>query len=616
MKTFPQVNFFPVCWMGMIFFALMMGCNNGFEPNNPDQQDTIPDQPVGTDSFIPIAVQVLNVDPNAKPDTSYHPQAVSISITDTNGQLLSSTGQSFSEQAEFETQVGVANLKLPVSALELSGTGLYSFTIAARAPGFLDVIKTVTVSNPQPTFIQLFMVPDDPGISLAGIDLVRDDFPVLPNGQVQGTISKIIGTVNNVSNQPILTAQIIIPEGTTLLNETRTAPINGAVGRARFNLSLFDPRSEIALRTFPGDFFWTDAVNLDGENIATLNEPAFFKTSGFLDLEITVGNQVVGGFDKSATLILTINDQSNELGLDKLDNLPLWHLEEQGTSREIERAATKEIEPGVFEYRYTVEGVEDLIAGEVQTYCSTTIQVENPGGFKTRYISASTVGLLPRLSNGNVVNLIDNSVFDVQLEVPENEVFDFRVHETCSISSTSAVEDRYDACLAGAITVPEPATVIGCEKIEIQITCPENGNCYTLDAVGLNFGINSLFYNYAGSFTDGQIYFDLNKMGNGNLLNFLIWFGNGTATPCNGPGGSVCYIARVCLPPCTGNVPLDQIFAAGAQIVTCQKDLPNSEPCDKLTIIRLELTTNCDAIFGPIMPGDPVTCIPDQPDCP
>lgn len=129
--------------------------------------------------------------------------------------------------------------------------------------------------------------------------------------------------------------------------------------------------------------------------------------------------------------------------------------------------------------------------------------------------------------------------------------------------------------------------------------------------------IPSFIYNYAGSFTGGQINFDLNKMGNGNILNFLIWFGNGTGIQCNGPNGSVCYIARVCFPPCNGNMPLDQIFATGAQIVTCQKDLPGNEPCDKMTIIRLILNTNCDAIFGTSMPGDPVTCIPaNQPNCP
>ncbi|MEL7123394.1 MAG: hypothetical protein AAFO07_28370 [Bacteroidota bacterium] len=581
---------------------------------NADQPKEDPDAKPVLSSYIPITLQFLNADPTAESDLKIHPQEVRIEVYDSLNGLSSITGRKLGPRFRMVSSVGIVNLKLPKVFVTQAEEGRYSFTVSLKAPGFLGTNKTVILSDTLASYFPIYMVNNNENTKTPGIKVQTGTIPLGAEGRIEKEL--ILGTsVLDENNDTLISAKVIIKEGTQLLNKNQTNTVNN-VNSINYKLGLFDARFKTSLNAFPGNFFVTNARSSSGKSIANPAEPIFLNTFGHLKLNFfTEGSEgiEVGAFSQPAVVRFRIHDPSKELNSSDFDSIHLWHFNEASNLWVEETESTFEEDEGdVVEWVGPLVGLPDVVVSQSDIPCNTLIKINNnPGVFKTRFIQVSTPHSQPLLPNGNVINLKENSTYPLPIVVPNGAMVNLDIFETCSPVPATNIDTsgQFSACRTGQISVPDPPSPVACEELVVQIGCPNTGNCYLLDAVGFNFNIGSGIYNYFGSLTGGRILFDANKIANNNILNFLLWFDdNGNSNFCTLQNGSVCFSGQMCLlPDCQINnsgssgVPNDLFINPIAQgafnIVVCRESTQNGI-CAHRTRIKIDLQTNCETIFG------------------
>ncbi|MCB0552716.1 MAG: hypothetical protein KDD02_04120 [Phaeodactylibacter sp.] len=326
----------------------------------------VEEEPTTRDPIIaPISFVFYDV---ATPDNK-NVQNVTVSIIDPLEQVRTSGGFKLSK---IELSEGIMTLGIK-EGTSLSSASPYSFSILAEAPGFSDIVQTITVSADNPMHIPIYMA--NLNSPPPGVETMVQDFAISGSSLSEG-----LGL-----NIPVASGggiQLNIPQGTKLLCDG--IPIKGDAGYLR--IAYGDPLSQAASLAFPNGPIVTNAVSRNGAVLASPRSPIFFQTLGWITIDIKTKYGEVNGFSDSMSITLPINreqinPETNEpyaVG----QSVPVWSLDEQtGIWREELSSPLEfqgENEPLVARFKVTHLSTWNLDF-KTNICSSVTFDVENTG---------------------------------------------------------------------------------------------------------------------------------------------------------------------------------------------------------------------------------------------
>lgn len=523
----------PSCILFIPFFAvlLLLGCEDEF-PTDDDDEKTL------EAISVPIAIQVLNAAGMDAPD---QPENVSVEIDDPAGQLITAARNPIPEAMVLPDGIMSLGLKQGVS---YSPDTPYVFTVRAFADGFLENTQTVTITTRVPKYEPVYLV--DRNNPPLGTRFSSNVTAFGNNAVVTNTLS-IQASVSNESENPAdstLTATITINEGTQLLNKDYSRPIQTDPGEVTVTLGNFNPRYRPAANAFPGGALVYNAVDASGENLATPSNPFVFATYGYLNVEMRVGEEEVGGFEGE------LPEVSMEVASDFInpgtgnpvqaqDIIPIWSLNSK-TGQWVKEADISIVEvEGKLMANFKIPHLSYWNLDSRTGKCDNPVVInldnsENP--FRVRYIDLVDDGgaiVTPfRNTAGNVFHLPAGATtsFDI-INTPPATDFGIQVHQTFQESSAVVLTETFSTCATEpdaipAVNVDLPDDGGNCRQLVFEITCPGTGECLFLpSSVALWVSVNSGTQMLAGFFDGlGRVDFDLTNIDAGDDLDFIIWY--------------------------------------------------------------------------------------------
>jgi len=219
---------------------------------------------------------------------------------------------------------GVMSIGLSPKA-RFSAEKPYLFYIQAEADGYMANLAPVVVTTNSSIYVPVFMAKlSDLPIGRGLITSVNEII-----GISEGTIQRDekIEAKSDTSGPNI---RISISKGTKLYYQNKK-PYDKE--KLFYRLLCGNPIDSAANRVFPGGFEVNDAVNQQGERIASAQNPSFFMSAGWLSLEMnSEEGQIVDGFDRPFVVEMSIPEKvigPTSIPVKVGDIIPLWSLNSQ-----------------------------------------------------------------------------------------------------------------------------------------------------------------------------------------------------------------------------------------------------------------------------------------------
>ncbi len=321
----------------------------------------------------PVAIAFIN----ANPVKLQNIKKVNVTLIDPDSMVVASGNIPFQT---LEIENGVMNVGLKLKA-KISNESPYRFRIKAEAEGYVPTMQTIVLEDESPKYFPVYMASIEeppPGMSTAVSSLPVSSGGIIPSGQ---TISTKTG---NKINQSL---KITIQDSTRLLRNKE--PINDVQEEAKLDISFGNPLVIEAGRTFPGGFRVSDALDSNGEIIASPSDPFYFSSAGWVTMNMKVGDQEVNGFDKPLIASMEINPELFNSNTGKLyqpgDTIPIWSQNEVGVWFEELMGVIEKNEKGTLEVNFKINHLSTWNIDNKVNPCpgDISIQVDNQLGVAT-----------------------------------------------------------------------------------------------------------------------------------------------------------------------------------------------------------------------------------------
>lgn len=378
MEAAKNSSFFskPINWIALLaaiillIILILKWCDNknGIKLNDP----------------IKAPVAIAFIDANRYLNTQI--PDVKVTLIDPDSMVVTSNGFSFSS---ILVPGGVMSLGLKLKA-SLSAEKPYRFTIKAESEGYSPNYRSILITEDKGYYIPIFMAKvDDPPEGMAGF---AGAIPV-EDSQNPTTLTLTPNFVNNVSSA----VNVEIPEGTLFMRDQ--CLIAADADSISYRFTFASPRNIAAGRTFPGGSLVTDAVDANGEIIATPSAPFYFASAGWMTLEMKAGGENINRFSKPIRLQIPISDSlinpKTQMLYKAGDKVDTWSLNERGVWQQDSSAIVQNGPNGLYVNMRVIHLSTWNIDAPMPQQCASdiTINYNNPNVTIDRYselISAQT----------------------------------------------------------------------------------------------------------------------------------------------------------------------------------------------------------------------------------
>lgn len=212
---------------------------------------------------------------------------------------------------------GILELALDKSANPTPSNPI-KFTVTANAPGFAPTTTNIIVTDvdkPEVIVINLAEYANMPsGTSLS------NSTKTISNGTATTELVLTTPTSAGMTEK----TKITIPTGTSFLDADGKVII---ANKLTAKVIHYGTTSEESLSAFPGGFYADNAIGADG---LPINGGVFFKTAGFLAIDLVAGDKEVKGFTKPVDIEMeienTLINPTTGLQVKENETIPLWSL--------------------------------------------------------------------------------------------------------------------------------------------------------------------------------------------------------------------------------------------------------------------------------------------------
>lgn len=384
-----------------------------------------------------------------------------ITLIDPDSMVVTSNGLPFKE---ITVDGGIMSLGLKLKAT-YSREKPYRFIIKVEAPGYSTNYRSILITENKPHYVPVFLAKTDD----------------LPEGMAgfQGALA-----VNNSTSladlvlKPLYpgnvgaSVRVEIPKGTLFFHDD--CLIDKAVDSIDYRFSYGTPASIAAGRTFPGGPLVTDAVDRNGQPIATPASPFYFASAGWMNMEMNVGGNEVNRFSQPITLKIPISNalsnpntqQPYQVG-DKVDT---WSLGANGVWQQDSIVTVKEDAAG----KYAELKVNHLSTWNLDfktDACSTPLNINytysgvmSPIPYYCELIRAQggvAFGITGASTATNTLEFTNPSGSHQIINAPANTDVEFIVHDNPTAPGTTPLVSSgvFTTCASpGSITIPTAQT--------------------------------------------------------------------------------------------------------------------------------------------------------------
>lgn len=216
-----------------------------------------------------------------------------------------------------------------------------TFTVIAKAAGYLDAIATVTIVDKkrfEMLPIRMIQKANPP----KGVSIVERNF----TAEVGGTAQNLnFETPLSIGKQEV--TKIDIPQGTKFY-DNKGAQLTGT---AQLTLAHFDTRTQGSVAAFPGGL--NPTYVLDSTNAQL--RPGNFISAGFIAMDIEIGGKEVKTLSQPMRVAAQVRNQLNPQTNQPFaagDKIGIWSLDEQNGVWKQETEGTAELVNGKLEIAY------------------------------------------------------------------------------------------------------------------------------------------------------------------------------------------------------------------------------------------------------------------------
>ena len=251
---------------------------------------------------------------------------VRVTIVDPAGMVVSANGIQFNE---ITLPDGVMTLALKGEA-KLDDRNPYRFTINVEADGYSSNSRNVLLTSEEDQYIIVFMAKlDDPPLGVTAFTGASG----LTGGALLEGATLAPSNPDAPSN-----LQVSIPRGTVPILCEGEDPTGPFPENLNYQISYAVPNVLASSRTFTGGPLLTDAVDMDGNIIASPSNPGYFESAGWINIEMDADGSQINGFTKPLEVTMPIPDslvnpetgQFYRVG----DEIGIWSLNNRGGWRE------------------------------------------------------------------------------------------------------------------------------------------------------------------------------------------------------------------------------------------------------------------------------------------
>lgn len=253
-----------------------------------------------------------------------------VTITDPGEMVVSPNGERFQT---IEVNGGVMSLALLQKA-QYSAESPYRFTVKIEMEGYSTNLLNILVTTDEGQYTPVFMAKlDAPPAGMATVSgsIALNNGMTASNTPLKPTLSNTLST-NNI--------QVEVQKGTQPIYCNRDVQGKNNPQKLNYKISYASPRNLAVGRTFPGGSLVTDAIDRNGNIWASPNNPQYFASQGWINIEMDADGEPVSGFSKPLSVTMPISDSLlNPLANPVRfylpgDTIPIWSLSDRGVWRE------------------------------------------------------------------------------------------------------------------------------------------------------------------------------------------------------------------------------------------------------------------------------------------
>ncbi|KAA5536261.1 hypothetical protein F0919_00925 [Taibaiella lutea] len=403
------------------------------------------------------------------PKTAKAPANITLTITGQNANDV----YEISGVKTYNVVDGIISLGLLYKANPTEGNPA-TFTVKAEAPGYLTALIPITIKAGQP-------------IKLVNVSMVNIDNP--PSGvNVQQTSTPLTGgsTATDVVIPPPADAQpgdqvvsIDIPSGTSFKDEAGNVITGSTLTSTVVSFGSTDPGS---LSAFPGGTASDNIKDASGNTVA-----GRFRTAGFADITMAVGNTDVKTFSQPITLHMGIDGTQINPATGTLfaagQTIPVWSYQIATGQWSYEQVATITNGANGLEASFPTSHLTYYNLAVMEDICNSSSIVFNTGlasseSFLVDIFAANepniplVSGFLVQVANGGTVTFDNVPTGNLNVKVYRNTAANSQSNFMVRDGNPVGV---YSGALCGSTpTITLSIPVLTPINFDIQGQCPNN----------------------------------------------------------------------------------------------------------------------------------------------